>query len=82
MKATQLKRKFDTINKSIAIQISKLYDLAEDYDDPEFTELLLDYADKLDALVNTDEDPDTSASVLMDYIDNELMAKDDTEEEE
>lgn len=81
MKATALKRKFDTINKAIASQISKLYDLAEDFDDPEFEELLTDYADKLDALVNTDEDPDTSASVLMDYIDNELMAKDDYEEE-
>lgn len=81
MKATALKRKFDTINKAIASQISKLYDLAEDFDDPEFEELLTDYADKLDALVNTDEDPDTSASVLMDYIDNELMAKDDYEED-
>lgn len=81
MKATALKRKFDTINKAIASQISKLYDLAEDYDDPEFEELLTNYADKLDALVNTDEDPDTSASVLMDYIDNELMAKDDYDED-
>lgn len=81
MKATALKRKFDTINKAIASQISKLYDLAEDFDDPEFEELLTDYANKLDALVNTDEDPDTSASVLMDYIDNELMARDEDDED-
>ena len=79
MKVSALCRKFDTINKALAVQISKLYDLAEEFDDPEFSDLLTDYANKLDALVNTDDDPDTSASVLLDYIDNELVYKEEVE---
>lgn len=79
MKVTTLRNKFAAINKAIAAQISKLYDLAEEFDDPEFSDLLSDYADKLDALVNTDDDPDTSASCLFDYIDNELVEKEEEE---
>lgn len=77
MKVTSLRNKFVSINKILATNISKLYDLAEEFDDPEFSDLLTDYADKLDALVNTDDDPDTSASVLLDYIDNELTYKEE-----
>lgn len=77
-----LRRKFDTINKAIAAQVSKFYDLAEEFEDPEFEEILCEYADKLDALVNTDDDPDTSASVILDYIDNELTIKEEESEED
>lgn len=77
-----LRRRFDTINKAISAQVSKLYDLAEEFEDPEFEDILSDYASKLDALVNTDDDPDTSASVILDYIDNELTIKEEEEQEE
>lgn len=77
-----LRRRFDTINKAIAAQVSKFYDLAEEFEDPEFEEILCEYADKLDALVNTDDDPDTSASVILDYIDNELTIKEEESEED
>lgn len=73
MKATALRRKFDTINKAISTQIEKIYALAEDFEDPEVETMLVEYADKLSDLVNTDEDPDTSSSAILDYIDNELI---------
>lgn len=73
MKATQLRRKFDTINKAIEVQVEKLYSLIEDFDDPQVQELLEEYAGKLSDLVITDEDSDTSAAAILDYIDNELI---------
>ena len=85
MKATQLRRKFDTINKALEAQIEKLYTLSEDFDDPQMQELLEEYAGKLSDLVITDEDADTSAASIMDYIDNELIPNENdynSEEEE
>lgn len=73
MKATQLRRKFDSINKAIETQVEKIYSLSEDFEDPEVESLLVEYADKLSDLVITDEDSDTSASAILDYIDNELI---------
>lgn len=73
MKATQLRRKFDTINKAIETQIEKLESLIEDFEDPQVQELLEEYVEKLSALVITDEDSDTSAAAILDYIDNELI---------
>lgn len=73
MKATQLRRKFDTINKAIEVQVEKLYSLIEDFDDLQVQELLEEYAGKLSDLVITDEDSDTSAAAILDYIDNELI---------
>lgn len=73
MKATQLRKKFDAINKSIAAQIEKIYNLAEEYDDPEVENLLGEYATKLSDLVITDEDNETSASAILDFMDNELI---------
>ena len=86
MKATQLRRKFDTINKAIEVQVEKLYSLIEDFDDPQVQELLEEYAGKLSDLVITDEDADTSAASILDYIDNELIPNEQeynsTEEDE
>ena len=82
LSVSALRRRFDTINKAIAAQVSKFYDLAEEFEDPEFEDVLCEYANKLDALVSTDEDPDTSASVILDYIDNELTIKEEEEQEE
>lgn len=73
MKATALRRKFDAINKAIETQIEKIYSLSEDFEDPEVESLLIEYADKLSDLVITDNDSDTSASAILDYIDNELI---------
>ena len=73
MKATQLRRKFDSINKAIETQIEKIESLAEDFDDPQVQDLLEEYAGKLSDLVITDENPDISASSILDYIDNELI---------
>lgn len=73
MKATQLRRKFDAINKAIETQIEKIEALAEDFDDPQVQDLLEEYAGKLSDLVITDENPEISASVILDYIDNELI---------
>lgn len=85
MKATQLRRKFDSINKAIETQVEKIYSLSEDFEDPEVESLLVEYADKLSDLVITDEDSDTSASAILDYIDNELIPNEsdyNSEEEE
>lgn len=85
MKATQLRRKFDSINKAIETQIEKLDSLIEDFEDPQAQELLEEYAEKLSALVITDEDSDTSAAAILDYIDNELIPAEsdyNSEEEE
>lgn len=82
MKATQLRRKFDSINKSIAGQIEKIYSLAEEFDDPEVENLLTEYADKLSDLVITDEDTETSAAAILDYMDNELIPNEASYNEE
>ena len=73
MKASSLRRKFDAINKAIETQIEKIYTLSEDFEDPEVESLLTEYADKLSDLVITDNDTDTSAAAILDYIDNELI---------
>lgn len=73
MKTTQLRRKFETINNAIGVQIEKLESLAEDFDDPMVQDMIMTYAEKLSDLVITDEDSDTSASTILDYIDNELI---------
>ena len=82
MKATQLRRKFDSINKSIAAQIEKIYTLSEEFDDPEVENLLTEYADKLSDLVITDEDTETSAAAILDYMDNELIPNEASYNEE
>ena len=82
MKATQLRRKFDSVNKAIAVQIEKIYSLAEDFDDPEVENILVEYADKLSDLVITDGDDETSASAILDYMDNELIPSESSYNEE
>lgn len=75
MKASQLKNKFNAINKAIDAQIEKIYSLAEDFDDIEVGDMLTEYADKLSDIVITDEDSDTSAQAILDYIDNEVIPR-------
>ena len=85
MQATQLRRKFEAINRAIETQIEKLESLIEDFEDPQAQELLEEYAEKLSALVITDEDSDTSAASILDYFDNELIPNEsdyNSEEEE
>lgn len=73
MKASALKRKFDAINKAIATQIDKIYDLAEEFEGEEIEQMLVDYADKLSELAITDEGTDSSAVTIDEYIENELI---------
>lgn len=73
MKATALKKKFDSINKAIGTQIDKLYDLADEFYGEEVQEMITEYADKLTELVTSDENPDTSAVAISDYIENEMI---------
>lgn len=73
MKATALKRKFDSINKSISNQIEKIYSLADEFEGEEVQEMLIEYADKLSDIVITDEDSGTTASTIVDYIENDLI---------
>lgn len=56
--------------------IDKLNDLAEEFEDEEFSELVTELTDKLDCLVVSGDEFRVTIPEIIDYIDNELTNKD------
>lgn len=55
--------------------IDKLNDLAEEFEDEEFSELVTELTDKLDCLVVSGDEFRVTIPEIVDYIDNELINK-------
>lgn len=55
--------------------IDKLNDLAEEFEDEEFSELITELTDKLDCLVVSGDEFRVTIPEIVDYIDNELINK-------
>lgn len=69
MKLNQARKKLTTIMSAFETNIDKLVDLAEEFEDDNFGEMVTELTDNLSALILTGEASGVSCPDIVDYLD-------------